>query len=111
MKLNLSKLFITVCVLISGEALAETQQIPKDRKITEIRAYRQGVFVNFTPAFPFEQGCPNGGNVSIAIETDQELYTAVLAAASQNLNVGFGVNGCFMDRPKAYRIDIQYPSD
>lgn len=96
-------------------ALAEAEQVPKDRKITEIRAYRNAIFVVFTPAFEFAQDCPNGGNVTISIETEadtgQELYTAALAAASQNLTVGFGMNGCYLDRPKAYRIDIQYPSD
>jgi hypothetical protein len=68
------------------------------------------VYVLFTPSFAHTQGCPSGGNITVVIDTSNELgknqYSAALTAASANKKVGFGITGCISDRPKTYRVDV-----
>lgn len=103
---------IFLTMFLSFFTFADSEQIPLDRKITRINAYDNFVFIYFTPAYVDAQGCPNGGDVTVAIDTTGELgtniYSAALAAASTGKTVGFGINGCQNNRPKVYRIDVGF---
>lgn len=98
-------------MLINVDCFAE-DQIPASQFVQKLSAYDQSIFVYIAPGFPSTQGCTNGGNTTVSIDTSNEhganLYAAVLAAASAGRQVGFGVNGCHSERPKVYRVDIDF---
>lgn len=104
----------TLFWVLSFSVFAGSQQIPRDRKITSLSVYDNLVFVTFEPGYTNSQGCPKGGNsmLSIDLNTDGDLgeniYAAALAAATSGKKVGFGISGCFSERPKIYRIDVQF---
>ncbi len=108
----MNKLILSVLSLVAFNSFADSEQIPSDRKVTSISVYEEMAFVRFYPAFANSQGCPNGGNVTVTIdmanEKGKEMYSAVLAAATAGKTIGFGINGCNGDRPKAYRIDVNF---
>lgn len=99
--------------ILTLNTYAASEQVPVDRTITSIHAYDTFVFINFSPSFQFNQNCAiPDGNVRVVIDTSNELgkniYSAALTAASANKQVGFGVENCHSDRPKAYRIDVKF---
>lgn len=106
------RLLTFVLFFACSVAFAASDQIPKNRKITEIRAYKTSVMVRFSPSFPSTQGCSEGGNDWLFLSTNDDngrmLYSTILAAASANKNVGFGVSGCAGNKPSIYRVDINY---
>jgi hypothetical protein len=116
MKLNKDKilkiLFLCSSLCIGVSTYAASDQIPKTRKITDIQVYDNMVFVSYSPAFKTTQGCKitNNDNV-LVIDTSngkgKEIYSLALSAALSEKNVGFGVSGCYQERPKMYRLDMR----
>lgn len=109
----MKKRFLTFALLFaSNMAFAASDQIPRDRKITETKTYSTTVMVRFTPSFTSTQGCSKGGRDWLTFSTGNDegraLYSTILAAATANKTVGFGVSGCHSDHPKIYRVDVVY---
>lgn len=109
----MKKLLLALILFSIGSAVfAASDQIPRDRKITEIRAYKTSVMVKFSPSFPSTQGCSEGGSNWLYLSTNDEngraLYSTLLAVASANKTVGFGVSGCTSNKPAIYRVDVVY---
>ena len=103
-------LFILSLTIFSVSSVAASDQVPKDRTITEISVYDNTTVVHFTPGFVNTQ-CPPGSSTTeahIDTSTTNILLTTTLAAAAQGKQVGFGFNGCVNGDPKIYRIDVKY---
>lgn len=103
--------FGLIAVLVCGFAHG-ADQVPADKLVTGLSVYDGVTYVSFSPSFPFTQGCPNGGDVVVTIDTSndkgREMYAAVLTAASSKRPIGFGASGCLSDRPMVYRVDVSF---
>lgn len=110
----MKKIYLALLIiLLTTNVFAASEQVPLNRTITSIRAYDSFVFITFAPEFAFNQECPpDGRNDLVVINTSNELgkniYSAALTAASANKQVGFGVEGCHINRHKTYRIDVKF---
>jgi len=100
-------------IVLAPLCFAGSEQIPINQTITLIQAYDTFVFIHFTPGYPISQGCTEAySRGQLVIDTSNDLgrnmYSAALSAATAQKTVGFGVLGCHIERPKAYRIDIKF---
>lgn len=106
----------TVCLTV----YAESQQIPIDRKITQINTYSNSdlVFIYISPGFTSTiTGC-TGNYTRLILEPTtsaaKNALSSAFAAATADKKAGFGVNACWTNvsdgstYPKIYRIDVAY---
>lgn len=107
--------YLVFCIALSPihTIHAASDQVPTDRTISSIHAYDSFVFINFTPSFTSSQGCTHAdSDRRVTIDTSGELgkniYSAALSAAAAQKKVGFGLAGCHTERPKVYRIDVNF---
>lgn len=112
---NLTSVLVAVIFSVAaGVALAGAEQVPMDRTITRISAYKQDAYIHFTPPFENNQGCnitmTTRLQVNFDTENGKEMFAAALAAAAGNKKVGFGVSGCSTNNgnPLIYRNDVKY---
>lgn len=113
--MNRLLLWIFLCALsysFSSPLLARAQQIPTDRKIHRVSTYGNQAFLFFSPDYAMAQDCSSSQTDIVAITLDEsegkEMYSAAILAATQGLDVGFGVSGCLQENVKAYRIDVNF---
>ena len=99
---------------LAETALAASQSIPADRKITRINIYNGSALITYEPRYKNSQGCTHKPDqvVRVDLNTDSErqMYATALAAATAGRPVGFGVNGCASSGKytKVYRVDVGY---
>lgn len=95
--------------LFSAFSMAASDQIPRDRTITNLYVYGESVVVEFTPEFTNTQNCPETSKTKAIIDLangqNQTLYTAALSAAMSKTKVGFGLAGCD-NNVLIYRVDL-----
>lgn len=111
----MSKIFIVFSIfLLSSFSFAVNDQVPVDRTIVNTSVYNNMVIIRYSPYFAGTQGCLRSDKSELTIELNSSsgvgeyIYSALLAAAMSGKKVGFGISGCYADRPKIYRVDVEY---
>ncbi len=108
-------IFTIFCFTLSGFSYSANQTIPADRKIEKLTVYTSSVLVTFSPSFEaLDQPCTSNSKDTISLDTggneNNEMYSAILAAANSKTKIGFGVGECVGQYPKIYRVDTSFYS-
>ena len=101
-----------VLILTAFNVHANSEEIPDDRRITELVVYSSRIVVKFTPGYTNAQGCDSSSSTKIQLSTvddpDKIIYSTLLAAAASQQDIGFAIEDCSGQYPKIYRVDTDY---
>lgn len=112
--LNLVRMMLVVLFSFSGTVFAAAESIPSDRKITKISTYSSYAIIRYAPAYNNSQGCTYNADTMVRLELTsdgaRQMLAAVIAAATAQRSIGFGVNGCLHSGKytNVYRIDVDF---